>query len=533
MTPTVNLLRRRAIARFAGVRLFRRAILPVSLALAAVLASDSAPVDAQTPKFEVTEKSITELQRAMSLGQVTSRQLVQAYLDRIAAYDQKGPALNAMSYINPKALTEAEALDRERSAGRVRGPLHGIPVIVKDNYDTADMPTQNGSASMKGVIPPDDAYLVTRLRDNGAVIIGKTNMHEFARGITSLGSLFGQVRNPYNTGRNPGGSSGGTGAAVAASLATVGMGSDTCGSIRLPAAQNNLVGIRVTLGLSSRDGIIPLALTQDVGGPIGRTVEDVAIVLDATAGADPADAITQRATGRIPKTYLSSLDKNGLRGLRVGYLADLYGPDQADYEVAEVVNRAVAQMAVNGADIRWVVIPDLSSMLAGSGVIPQEWKFQFEDYLAKTPNARLKTLRAIYDSGQFHESLRAGIETALALPALDSPDYRARLAMRERLKAATLKALADQNLDVLVYPSIRRKAQLVGETQPGSNCQLSAHTGLPAISVPAGFTPDGMPVGVEFLGKEFDEPTLLKAGYAFEQITRHRKPPESTPALAK
>ena len=257
--------------------------------------------------FDVLEKTIPELAAAMKAGTVTSKALVQAYLARIDAYDHRGPAINAIIMVNPNALADADALDRERAARGPRGPLHGVPIILKDNYDTADMPTTAGSIALKGSRPERDAFQVRKLRDAGAVIVGKANLHEFAFGITTISSLGGQTLNPYDPTRNPGGSSGGTGAAVAANFAAAGMGTDTCGSIRYPSAENNLVGLRPTMGLSSRGGIVPLALSQDTGGPLARTVTDLALVLDATVGADPADPITSRSAAKIPSSYTTSL----------------------------------------------------------------------------------------------------------------------------------------------------------------------------------------------------------------------------------
>src|SRR5215468_799698 len=289
-----------------------------------------------TQSLELIEATIPQLQWALTSEIVTSHGLVQRYLARIDAYDQRGPALNAISVTNSKALAEADARDAERRAGAHRGPLYGIPIIVKDNYDTTDLQTAAGSRSLAGWVPPDDAFLVTKLREAGAIIIAKSNMHEFAYGITTLGSLFGQTRNPYALDRNPGGSSGGTGAAIAANFAAAGMGSDTCGSIRIPASHNSLVGIRGTQGLASRSGIIPLSSTQDIGGPISRTVTDAAIMLDAIVGYDPADPQTAGSVGNIPTSYTDFLKLNGLRGARIGMLTALLGTDPADAEVATV-----------------------------------------------------------------------------------------------------------------------------------------------------------------------------------------------------
>lgn len=504
------------------------------LLLTGLLANDAqtsnAAPDSLEP-FRLLEASITDMQNAMASGVVTSRDLVEMYLARIEAYDEQGPALNAIISLNPNALAEAEALDRERATSGPRGPLHGIPVLIKDNYDTHDMPTTNASLALEGSIPPDDAYQVRRLREAGAVIIAKTNLHEFARGITSVSSLGGQTLNPYDPGRNPGGSSGGTGAAVAANFGAFGMGSDTCGSIRIPASHNALVGLRPSMGLSSRDGIIPLSLTQDVGGPLARSVRDLALVFDATVGYDPADPVTALGVGRIPETYTAFLRPDALQGARIGILTDLFGTDPADEEVNAVVRASAQEMAAAGAQLVEVSIPGLVDDLAASGVIPEDFKFDLEAYLAQTPGAPFKTLQAIMDSGLFHPSLIPGFETSLAVESRDTVEYLRKLKLQRDIKQATLAAMADHGVDVLLYPTINRKAAPIGEPQPGSNCRLSAHTGLPAMSIPGGFTADGLPVGVELLGREFGEPTLFGLAYAYEQATHHRRPPASTPEL--
>lgn len=334
-----------------------------ALILLAVNHVPHARAQVQTRQVELMEATVPQLQAALTAGMVTSRDLVAMYLARIDAYDQRGPALNAISVTNGNALTEASARDNERQAGAPRGPLHGIPVIVKDNYDTADLQTAAGSRSLAGWVPPDDAFLVKKLHEAGAVIIAKSNMHEFAYGITTVGSLFGQTRNPYALDRNPGGSSGGTGAAIAANFAAVGMGSDTCGSIRIPASHNSLVGIRGTQGLASRTGIIPLSSTQDIGGPIARTVTDLAIVLDATVGYDPADPQTASSIGNIPKSYTDFLKLTALRGARIGLLTALLGTDPADAEVASVVRAAVDEMKGQGAEIVDITTPGLAELL--------------------------------------------------------------------------------------------------------------------------------------------------------------------------
>jgi Asp-tRNA(Asn)/Glu-tRNA(Gln) amidotransferase A subunit family amidase len=509
-------------------------------ALAASMAWRDAvePAHAKTQvPFRLMEATISETQAALEAGTVTSEDLVNMYLARIDAYDKQGPAINAMIKLNPHALADARALDAERRQGRTRGPLHGIPVVLKDNYDTDDMTTSAASLSLATSIPPDDAYLVRRLREAGAVFLGKTNMHEFAFGITTISSLGGQTLNPYDLRRNPGGSSGGTGAAVAANFAVFGMGSDTCGSIRIPSSHNSLVGLRVTQGLTSRDGIIPLSLTQDVGGPLARSVEDIAIVLDATSGFDPADPITAVSLEHTPPSYTHFLTAGRLRGARFGLLTDALIVDAADAEVADVIDSARHELEAQGASVVEVSIPNYSTV-SNTSVITYEFKRDLETYLAATPNAPFKTLQDIVNHPLLWHPSLAGVLNASLANALKQPDYSQRLAGREVFRNAILKVLDDNHLDALIYPTIRQKPILVPSTaQPGSNCRVSAQSGLPAISVPVGFTNpeppfnDGIPVGMEFLGRAFTEGDLLQIAYSWEQATHVRRVPASTPAL--
>jgi amidase len=488
---------------------------------------------AQIPSFELMEATIPQLQAALTAGTITSKDLVTAYLARIDAYDQRGPALNAISIVNSKALDEAAAADAERRAGKTRGLLHGIPIIVKDNYETVGMQTADGSRLLAGWVPPNDSTLVKKLRSAGAIIIAKSNMHEFARGITTVGSLFGATRNPYALDRNPGGSSGGTAAAIAANYAAAGMGSDTCGSIRIPAFHNSLVGIRGTQGLSSRSGIIPLSNTLDIGGPIARTVTDIAIVLDTIVGYDPNDPQTALSVGNIPKTYTEFLQLSGLRGARIGLLTDLFGSEAADAEVSTIVHAAAAEMKGQGAEIVEVAIPEVKVHMDDGTVQNIDFKFDLNAYLASRPGVPVRSLEEILASGKYHKALETPLRTSQALESRDTKQYFEHKDMRDALRGAILKAMADNNLDALAYPTLRRKANTIGEAQAGNNCRLSSNSGLPAIVVPAGFTPDGLPIGVELLGRAWSEPQLIKFAYAYEQATHHRRPPASTPALGR
>jgi Asp-tRNA(Asn)/Glu-tRNA(Gln) amidotransferase A subunit family amidase len=485
------------------------------------------------PGFEVLERDISQLQAAMASGTTTAKQITAAYLARIAAYDDDGPEVNAMTAVNARALEAAEALDQERAARGPRGPLHGIPVVIKDNFETIDMPTTGGSLALAGFQTGRDAFQVKKLRDAGAVIIGKTNLHELAHGTTTISSLGGQTRNPYVLTRNPGGSSGGTGAAVAANFAAAGMGTDTCGSIRIPAANNNLFGIRGTSGLSSRTGIIPLSHTQDIGGPLAKTVTDLAILLDATVGTDPSDPTTKESSGRVPKSYLAGLKRDALKGARIGILASLFGSAPEDREVGTIVRAAIKEMQKSGAEIVELAVPGLAEMLPGASLIDAEFKFDLIDYLAQFPSAPVHSLADILARGEYHAALEENFRRRNAVDARESDASRRAHVRRRAIRDLTVAVLDEQGLDAVVYPSLRRKAAIIGEPGGPLNCQLSATSGLPALAAPAGFTDDGVPVGLELLGRAWSEPQLLALAYAYEQATRPRRHPPTTPALVK
>lgn len=482
------------------------------------------------PPFDVLEKTIPELQAALEEGRVTSRQITAQYLARIAAYDDQGPALNAMIAVNGRALDEADALDRERAASGPRGPLHGIPVVVKDNFDVAGLPTTAGAIALAEWHPPDDAFQVAKLRAAGAVIIGKANMHELAYGMTTVSSAGGQTRNPYDPSRNPGGSSGGTGAAVAANFAAAGMGTDTCGSIRMPSFHHALAGLRGTQGLSSRDGIVPLALTQDMGGPLAKTVTDLAIMLDATVGFDPADEVTAGSRGRVPDSYADYLTEGALAGARIGVVTWLVGDAPEDEPVAAVIRAALETMEAAGAEVVDVALPGVPDQLQGASVVPVEFKFQLADYL-RAPGTPVKSLREILDSGLYHAAVEDRYRNSDNARGLDDPDYLQALARREPLRESVTAFLDAERLDALAYPTLRRTAAPIGLPQHGNNCALSATSGLPALVVPAGYAADGLPVGIELLGRAWDEGALIRLAYSFEQLTHHRRAPATTPGL--
>lgn len=480
--------------------------------------------------FQPVEASIEDIGHALTTGRLTSERLVELYLNRIEQYDKQGPKINAIIAVNDQAKEIAKQLDEERKKQGPRGPLHGIPIILKDNFDTADMPTTGGSLALKDSIPADDAFQVKKLKEAGAIVLAKSNLHEFAFGYSTASSMGGQTLNPYDPTRIPGGSSGGTGASIAASFAAVGMGSDTGGSIRVPSAFNSLVGIRPTIGLSSRDGIMPLALTQDTGGPIARTVKDAAIVLDATAGYDPNDVTTAAGIGRTPASYVSELDENGLQGARIGIVRQVFGDNP---EINGVMAKAISDMQAAGAVmVDNVTIPDFDQINSYGSLSAWEFKFQFNDYLESLGGNRpYKTLSDIIATGIYDPSVEAQLKERDARASLEDEEYKDIVLFRTKLaQQAVLKMMADHDLDALIFPTSANPIVKVGENQTiGDGFKLSSFTGYPTVTVPAGFTPDQMPVGLDFIGRPFSEGTLLKLAYSYEQHTKHRKAPALTP----
>jgi amidase len=492
--------------------------------------------------FAIEEATIVGVRQALQAGAVTCRQIVQAYLDRIAAYDHQGPALNSILALNQKALTEADRLDAERARGAM-GPLHCAPLLLKDNYNTADLPTTGGSASLAGMQPPSDAFVVARLRKAGAIILGKTNMHEFALSGTTVSSLGGQTLDPYDLTRTPGGSSGGTGAAVAANFAIAGTGSDTVNSIRSPASANALVGIRPTKGLVSRGGIMPVSETQDAIGPISRTVADAARLLEVMAGFDPNDPATAWSVGNTPTGYLQFLKADGLRGGRIGVLKPMFGSGPEHQEVNTVMAAAIAAMKGAGADVVEIDAPALDASRLGvdNDVQKYEFKALMNAYLSTIPNAPAKSLTEIIASGKFHKpSLEKFLVSAEGFAnGTDEPDYKERLLRNQRTRQALISVFAEHRLDAVIYPLQRRLVVPLSElNQADRNGILASVTGFPAITVPAGFSaptataPVGVPVGMDMLGKPWSEGRLIELAYGFEQTAQARKPPKSTPALA-
>lgn len=494
---------------------------------------------ADRPDFDVVEASIAEIHEAMLDGRLTARQLVELYLERIEAYDKQDPAINAIIVINPNALARADELDRRLSESGFVGPLHGIPVIVKDNYDTHDLPTTAGTASLAGSIPPDDAYQVRMIREAGAIVLAKSNMAEFAFSpYHTVGSMLpGHTLNPYALNRVPAGSSGGTAAAVAASFGAVGLGTDTGNSIRGPSSHNSLVGIRSTMGLTSRDGIVPLYLDRDIGGPMARSVADAVAVLDVIAGPDPADPVTAAAAEHRAARYADYLEEDGLNGKRIGVVRQISNTETADPEILERFEEALQAMRRAGAVIIDPVhIPEQDEIPLG-----QRWcrrfKHDIEEYLASLgADAPVRSLEEIIESGSYHPSIRRSLDYFQGIEGTpdENPGCGRARENSERLRAGVRQALTEQRLDALVHPTWSNPPRLIGDlnTPAGDNSQyLSPHTGFPAITVPMGFVRDSLPVGLQIIGDAWSEPTLIAIAYSFEGATKHRRPPSSTPAL--
>lgn len=524
-----------------------KAKLVTSLALLASVAAGPG-VSAQPVTFELTSASIAEVNAAIDAGVLTSEKLVELCLARIEAYDQKGPRLNAVLHLNPRALELARELDREREAEGRRSPLHGIPVVLKDNFDTADMPTTAGSAMLAGSLPPDDAFLVGRLREAGAIVLAKLNMSELASG-SAMSSLGGVMRNPHALHRSPSGSSGGTGIAIAAAYAPLGLGTDTGGSVRGPSTANGIVGLKPTHGLLSRDGIVPLALSFDTAGPMARHVEDIAVALGVLTGIDAADEATRKSEGRFETDYTTFLDAGALEGARLGVLRDFLGQDT---EVDWVIEASLEAMRDEGASLVDVRLPEwlLSSRLPFYQTIRwREFRAQIAEYLDTLGPEYPKGLDALVEASMERTSPEAGatpnptrwslLREELASGTLADHEY---LAVREHalpLVRAILGGILQSNdLDAIVYPTASRRTALIEEdsdpTPAGlmaSGTNLANLTGFPDLILPAGFTGGGLPVGISFVRPAFSEGRLLALGYAFERATEARRLPVHAPPL--
>ncbi|HLX24990.1 MAG TPA: amidase [Usitatibacter sp.] len=519
------------------MKAFRAALLA---ALVSCAGADMASAAAKA-KFDVTEKSIAQLQKAMATGRATSVEITKQYLARIKAIDKAGPKLNSVIEVNPDALKIAEALDKEREATGPRGPLHGIPILIKDNIATDDkMQTTAGSLALVGAKPPRDAFLVAKLRDAGAVILGKTNLSEWAnirstRSTSGWSSRGGLTKNPYALDRNTSGSSSGSGAAIAASLAAIAVGTETDGSITSPSSVNGLVGIKPTLGLVSRAGIIPIAFSQDTAGPMARSVADAAALLTAMAGSDPRDAVTADASVKS-SDYTAALDKGALRGARIGVVKKQFG-GRNDLASAEVL-KAVEAMKAEGAVIVEVEeVPNTDKYSKSElTVLYYELKAAMAAYLSEyAPTAQVKSLEDIvawneknkakvmpyFGQEHFIEAAKKG--------GLDTPEYVEALATDRKYsrEEGIDKVLRENNLDALVAPTGSPAWMtdfIRGDAAGGSFTSPAAVAGYPHVTVPAGFV-HGLPCGISFVGTAWSEPKLIALAYSFEQATKYRRPP--------
>ena len=538
MTPTTfssNLIGRRSMK--VGMSSFLFAALVGALSL-------SQQASAQQEPFPI-EASISDLREALDSGRLSSSGLVDFYLKRIQAYDRAGPELNSLITVNEKAATEAKRLDDKSKATPSKGPLYGIPVILKDNMNTADIRTTGGTLALQGSIPPEDSFVARKLRAAGAIILAKANLGELAFIPTSRSSVGGQPHNPYDLTRHALGSSGGSAIAVTSNFAAAALGTDTVDSIRGPAAITALVGLRPTTGLVSRAGIIPNSHTQDTAGPITRNVRDAAVMLDAIAGYDPNDPVTARSVGHIPSSYASSLRSDGLKGKRIGVLRGLFTPTITD--VNTVIDQALKEMQQQGAEIVELNLPPVDSftIFQNHDVEVYEYQADLDRYLAALrSDTPVKSMQDIVERGQIApEVAQFGIIGPFMWDALTKNtgmvDYKERLAKSAALRDFLLKVMADKSLDAFAYPAVDRTIPPIGEKMSMGwwNGIVAAVTGMPAIVVPAGFSapttaaPKPFPVGIELMARPWAEPTLFEIAYSYEQATHHRRAPDSVPPL--
>ena len=492
--------------------------------------------------FNVLETTIDDIHSAYKAGQLTARQLVRTYLDRIDAYNKQGPAINAIITLNPEALEEADRLDKTFQAAGLIGPLHGIPIIIKDQADAKGMPTTLGSVLFKDYYPDRDAFVVEKLKKAGAIILAKATLGELGGGDTH-GSLFGSTRNPYDPERTAGGSSGGSAASVAANFCAAGVGQEGFASIRRPSTWNSIVGMRPTAGLVSRGGVYG-GWPSIAGslGPMARTVKDLAALLDVMVGYDSEDPVTARGVGHIPDSYKQFLDTNGLRGARVGILRESMGydaePGSEDFSrVAEVFDKAVAELKAAGAVIvDPVVIPKLKELLAKRAGSFADEEESFTNYLSRSATPPYKSREEAKSSPDFPKVTQRSRERWTRTTG-GTAHYEYLLA-REELTTHFLKVMADNKLDAIVHKAVEHQPTFIkdGVNPPFVDQKGAPHINtflvfVPSIVVPAGFTRDNLPAGIAFLGRPYEDGNMIKFAYAYEQATHHRRPPTSTTPL--
>ncbi len=488
--------------------------------------------------FELEGISINDLQKKFESGLLTSRSLTQLYLDRIQKIDKNGPALNSIIEINPDALSIAEALDRERKNKKTRGPLHGIPVLIKDNIDTADkMQTTAGSLALAGNIAGKDSFVAKKLREAGAVILGKTNLSEWAnfrstRSVSGWSSRGGQTKNPYVLDRSPCGSSSGSGVAVSADLCVVAVGTETDGSIACPASMNGVVGIKPTVGLVSRSGIIPISKSQDTAGPLARTVTDAALLLGVLTGIDPADPVTEESKGKNKTDYTPYLDANGLKGKRIGVEKSLLNHHEG---IDALLKKALDQMKNNGATIIEVEFlkkyeeagKDENEMML------YEFKNGLDKYLTGS-NSKMRSLQDVINFNKQNESTAMPffkqeiMDSAQVKGSLESEKYKTAVANLHKIRISIDDLLEKNQLDALCGPATGASwciDPVNGDFWTGYGAYgPAAVAGYPSITVPMGML-NGLPIGISFFSKAYDEPGLIKIGYAYEQVSKNRMKP--------
>lgn len=493
-------------------------------------------------KFDLVEATIDEVHDAIDAGELTSQELVERYLNRIDRYDKNGPELNSIVTVNDAAIDRAAELDRRREEDGRIGPLHGMPVLVKDQAETAGLQTTFGSEACADYVPEKDATIVSKLKDAGAIVLAKTTLPDFAAAYFGYSSMTGQTRNPYDPNRDPGGSSSGTGSSVAANLGIVGVGEDTGGSIRVPSANCNLFGIRVTTGLISRTGISPIVPRQDTAGPMARTVTDMAYLFDALVGYDPADDWSG-ATAQTPvDSYTDYLNEDGLDGKRIGVLRDRFGSDDNPRAapVNAVTERAMDAMRDAGAEfVGEVSIPNLEEQIEDTVVYEYYATIYLNDFIAERDGIPYDSVREIYDAGKYHEDLELLVAIAeMTVEPEEELDFWRSSLGQESLRRDIMNTLAADDLDAILFPDVQVVPPTMADLEERyttanfpTNTPIASQSQCPAISVPGGLTDDGLPVGVEILGKPYHEHELVEMAYAYEQVADPRHPPETAPSL--
>jgi amidase len=512
-------------------------------AMGAALSTAGCQPGPEPQPIPVEGASIAELRAAVVEGRTTCRMVVQAHLDRIEAYDQ-ATGLGAITEVNPRALAVADSLDRALGSGAAPGPLFCAPILVKDNFDTHDLPTTAGSVALAGSLPPRDAFMVRRIREAGAVVLAKTNMAEWAFSPRqSVSSSYGTTANAYALDRTPAGSSGGTASGVAAAFGVAGLGSDTGNSIRGPSSHLALVGIRSTLGLTSRAGVVPLAFDRDVAGPMARSVEDVARLFSVLAGPDPDDPYTEAARGRTESDYIAFLDPAALEGRRLGVLGAFADPDEADGEILGLFETALSDLEAAGATVvRDFGIPGMRELL-GAVSYCRRFRYDMFVYLRSLGSAApLRDVMEVLKTGEFGEDAGGGLrffgDGPLDLPPSDwdppCPDFF-ESPERQALTRAVVEAMDEAGVDAFVFPTWSHPPAPIdraNEEYRGDNSQgLVPTAGLPAITVPMGYTRGELPAGLQFAARPWEDAMLLALAYAYEQATRHHRPPAGFPPL--